>query len=60
MDTTCITHTNGEKSIRYGIDHVVDTYGIEQYSYLDVSPKTIEEIKTTVTEKVQALLSKLF
>lgn len=57
---TCITHTDGTKSIQYGVNHVVDTHGIEEYSYKGVTPETIEEIKTTTTDKIQALFAKLF
>lgn len=57
---TCITHTDGTKSIQYGEQHLADSRGIEQYSYKGVTPETIEEIKTTTTDKIQALFAKLF
>lgn len=61
MDTvTLISHTDGTKSVRYGIDYVVDTLGIEQYTYKSVTPESIEKIRTVTIDKLQALLNKLF
>lgn len=61
MDTvTLISHTDGTKSIRYWIDYVVDTLGIEYYSYKQVDSQVVTQIKTATSEKVQAMLSKLF
>lgn len=61
MDTvTIITHTDGTRSVRYGAEHIGYSRGIEQYRFQSVTPEVLKEIKTTTTDKIQALLSKLF
>lgn len=60
MDVTILTHTDGKKEIRYGIDPVVNTRWIETYMYSSLTNEKIEEIKKAPIEKVQEILSKLF
>lgn len=60
MDCTCITFSDGKKEIRYWIDHVLDTKGIDTYLYATIPNEQIEEIENSTTDKVQEILSKIF
>ena len=60
MDCTLITFKDGKKEIRYWIDPITNTRGIETYLYATVENEKIEEIKKASTEQVQKLLNNLF
>ena len=59
MDCTIITHTNGNKEIRYWVDPVLDTKWIESYHYSAVPEDKMKEIKTVSFDRLQELLKSI-
>lgn len=60
MDTTVIKHSDGTRSMQYGIQHLANSYWIESFTYVNISQEQLENIKTATVSEVQEILSKLY
>lgn len=60
MIVTLIQHTNGSRSVQYGMQELALSHGIDTYTYKDIWQELVEQIKVASTSQVQEILSKLY
>ena len=59
-EVVLIEHRDNSHSIRYSPEPVEPSFWIREWKYENIPSEKLEEIKTATTDKVEAILSKLF
>lgn len=59
MRCTLIIHSDGKRELKYWFETVIDSDGISEIHYPDLSPEQIREVKEAVSDKIQEVLAKL-